>query len=116
MEVTGTLHEIFDTQKVSDRFTKREFVVEVEDGRYPQLVLFQLTGDRVGALDGHRTGEPVRVQFRLRGRKWTSPRGETRYFNSLDVIELEALAADAPPPDDDADDDGPEPDLSDIPF
>ncbi|RZK23182.1 MAG: DUF3127 domain-containing protein, partial [Hymenobacter sp.] len=35
-DVTGRLHEIFDEQQVSEKFRKREFVLEVQDGQYPQ--------------------------------------------------------------------------------
>lgn len=105
----GTLHVINETQQVSARFTKREFVLHIADGRFPQHVLFQLTGDRVNNLEGFRVGEEVEVEFNLRGREWTSPRGEVKYFNSLDVWTLERVGAQAgaggapdlpPPPDD----------------
>jgi single-strand DNA-binding protein len=45
-DVTGRLHEIFDEQQVSDKFRKREFVLEVQDGQYPQQIKFQLTQDK----------------------------------------------------------------------
>jgi hypothetical protein len=90
IEITGKLHKIFETKQVTERFTKREFVVEVQDGKYPQLVLFQLTGDRCANLDSHQEGQDVRIEFNLRGREWTSPRGEVKYFNSLDVWRLSA--------------------------
>jgi hypothetical protein len=112
METTGKIHALFDTQQVTERFRKREFVIELSDNpRYPQYVLFQLTGDRCESLDGFRIGEEVRVEFSLRGREWKSPRGETKYFVSLDVGTLQRNAdaagerafgfEDPPPPSDD---------------
>jgi hypothetical protein len=101
MEISGKLHKIFETKQVTERFTKRELVVEVQDGKYPQLVLFQLTGDRCSELDSHSEGDEVRIEFNLRGREWTSPRGEIRYFNSLDVWRLSPARADQGPADDD---------------
>src|SRR6185503_4748500 len=99
MEVTGKLRAIFDTKQVSERFTKREFVLELVDGKYPQTVLFQLTGDRCASLDQFQIGDEVRLEFNLRGREWRSPQGETKYFNSLDVWRIEpARAARAPRP------------------
>jgi single-strand DNA-binding protein len=89
-DVTGKLHVAYETKQVSERFTKREFVVEVADGKYPQFVLFQLTGDRCSQLDDHKVGDTIQVTFNLRGREWRSPQGETKYFNSLDVWKLEA--------------------------
>jgi hypothetical protein len=128
MEVTGKLRAIFDTKQVSERFTKREFVLELADGKYPQSVLFQLTGDRCAALDQFRVGDEVRLEFNLRGREWKSPQGDVKYFNSLDVWRLESTRErargrrdpedprhiESPPP---PLDDEPRPrDLDDLPF
>ena len=90
METVGKLHTIFETKQVSERFSKREFVVELTDNpKYPQTVLFQLTGDRCAMLDDFKVGDAVMVEFSLRGREWRSPAGETKYFNSLDVWKVE---------------------------
>jgi len=94
IEATGKLHTIFETKQVSERFSKREFVVELTDNpKYPQVVLFQLTGDRCAQLDELRVGDAVRIDFSLRGREWRSPQGEVKYFNSLDVWKVEAAHA-----------------------
>jgi Domain of unknown function (DUF3127) len=96
LEATGKLHTIFETKQVSERFTKREFVVELTDNpKYPQMVLFQLTGDRCAQLDGFRVGDAVRLDFSLRGREWRSPGGDVKYFNSLDVWKVEPANAGA---------------------
>ncbi len=94
IEATGKLHTIFETKQVSERFSKREFVVEIADNpKYPQTVLFQLTGDRCSQLDGMNVGDQVRIEFSLRGREWRSPSGEVKYFNSLDVWKIEPARA-----------------------
>jgi hypothetical protein len=118
MEATGKIHALFDTQQVTERFRKREFVIELAKQRYPQFVMFQLTGDRCENLDGFEVGDEVRVDFNLRGREWQSPQGEKRYFNSLDVWELERLRdGGRPPPDDIPPPDEPPPSADDdIPF
>jgi single-stranded DNA-binding protein len=90
IEATGKLHTIFETKQVSERFSKREFVVEMNDNpKYPQVVLFQLTGDRCAQLDNLSVGDEVRIEFSLRGREWKNPQGELKYFNSLDVWKVE---------------------------
>lgn len=97
IQAGGKLHAIFEAQQVTQRFRKREFVVEMSDNSdYPQYVLFQLTGERCDNIDGFAIGDNVRIEFNLRGREWTSPKGETKYFNSLDVwtIEKEGARAD----------------------
>jgi hypothetical protein len=123
MEATGKLRVIFDTKRVSERFTKREFVLELADGKYPQTVLFQLTGDRCANLDSFQIGDEVRLEFNLRGREWKNPQGEVKYFNSLDVWRIEAARGSARPQRRDVVDDAPprldEPrpsDVDDLPF
>ena len=92
-DAVGKLHVVNETKQVSERFTKREFVVEIADGKYPQFVLFQLTGDRCSQLDDHKVGDSVQITFNVRGREWRSPQGETKYFNSLDVWKIEPARA-----------------------
>lgn len=119
IETTGKIYKIFETKQITERFTKREFVVEIEDGKYPQHILFQMTGDRCDNLNSFSEGQEVKIQFNLRGREWTSPKGEVKYFNSLDVWRLEPAqmtqqygsGSEPPPPSE------PPPDMdADIPF
>ncbi|HWY12985.1 MAG TPA: DUF3127 domain-containing protein [Bacteroidia bacterium] len=93
MEVTGTLKVKFDTQKVSDRFQKREFVLTTEASTpYPQHVSFQLTQDKVNLLDQYNVGDEMKIQFNLRGREWNGPQG-IKYFNTLEAWRIEKGAA-----------------------
>ena len=99
IEVKGKIYAIFETKKVSERFSKREFVVELADNpKYPQLVLFQATGDRCQDLDAVEEGDEVAIEFSLRGREWRSPSGEIKYFNSLDCWRVEKVGAPAARP------------------
>ena len=96
MQIQGKIHAIHDAAQVTERFRKREFVLELEGGsRYPQYVMFQLTGDRCDALDGFAKDQEVKVEFSLRGREWTSPKGEVRYFNSLETWSVEPVSGQA---------------------
>ncbi len=96
MEVTGTLKMKFDTQKVSDRFSKREFVLTTEANTpYPQHVSFQVTQDKCNLLDQFNIGEELKVQFNLRGREWNGPQG-IKYFNTLEAWRIERFANGAP--------------------
>jgi hypothetical protein len=89
MEVVGTLKAKFDTQKVSERFTKREFVVTTEANTpYPQHVSFQITQDKCSILDQYNVGDELRIQFNLRGREWNGPQG-IKYFNTLEAWRVE---------------------------
>ncbi len=92
MQIQGRIHATFEVAQVTERFRKREFVLELDAAsRYPQYVMFQLTGNRCDALDGFEPGHEVAVEFSLRGREWTSPKGEVRFFNSLEVWAIDRV-------------------------
>ena len=90
-EIEGKLIQIFDTKQVSDKFSKREFVLETEDGKYTQTILFESSGRTIEDLDQMRVGDKVNVHFNLRGRKWTNKSGEDKYFNSIHAWKLERV-------------------------
>lgn len=93
MEVTGTLKVKFDTQKVSDRFQKREFVLSTDlSTPYPQHVSFQVTQDKCTMLDQFSEGDELKVQFNLRGREWNGPQG-IKYFNTLEAWRIEKVGS-----------------------
>ncbi len=93
MEVTGQLKVKFDTQKVSEKFQKRDFVLATDlSTPYPQFVSFQVTQDKCTMLDSFKEGDEIKVQFNLRGREWNGPQG-IKYFNTLEAWRLEKVAA-----------------------
>jgi hypothetical protein len=94
MEVTGILKAKMDTKQVSDKFKSREFVLTTEPGgKYPQQVSFQLNQDKCELIDGFNVGEEIKLQFNLRGREWTNPQGEVKYFNTLEAWKIEKAGA-----------------------
>lgn len=89
MEVTGLLKVKGNVQQVSDKFKKRDVVLTVDHNtNYPQHVSFQLTNDKCDLIESHSVGEELTFTFNLRGREWTSPQGEVKYFNTLEVWKI----------------------------
>ena len=97
MEITGTLKVKGTTKQVSDKFSKRDLVITVDDGKYPQHVSMELSQERTELLNTFNVGDTVKVQFNIRGREWTSPQGETKYFNTLDVWSCKLVSGTANP-------------------
>jgi translation initiation factor IF-3 len=89
LQITGVIKVKFNEQKVSDSFKKREFVITENSSQYPQHINFQLTQDKCSLIDNFNAGDTVKVSFNLRGREWTNPQGEVKYFNSLDAWRIE---------------------------
>lgn len=88
-QLTGTLKSKEDTVQVSEKFSKREFVITDNGSMYPQDILFQLEQDKCNLIDNAKPGDRLTVSFNLRGREWTSPQGEVRYFNTLSAWRIE---------------------------
>ena len=98
MNVKGKILEISTTQKISDKFQKRDFVLEyVENPQYPEFLQFEMIQDKCAQLDQFSAGDEVNVYFNLKGRKWTNPQGQVKYFNSLQAWRLEKDVEGMPP-------------------
>ena len=103
MVVEGKVLEKFDTQTIKETFRKREFILEyAENPQYPEFLKFELIQANCDQLDLVEVGDEVSVNFNLKGRKWTDPKGETKYFNSLQAWRVDKKASnqgnEAPPP------------------
>lgn len=100
-EAKGKLSVIFDTQQLTEKFRKREFVLEIANGAYSEFIKFQLTQEKCSLLDGMSVGDEVKVSFVLRGRPYTKD-GVTTYFTNLEVWRIEAAkSAETPLPNED---------------
>lgn len=84
-----TLKVINETQQVTEKFAKREFVVTDANTNYPQDIIFQATQDKCSILDQFQVNDRVDIAFNIRGREWKSPQGEIKYFNSLEAWRIE---------------------------
>ena len=97
-KMKGVVEKIFDTEHVSEKFKKRTFVLNDQADKYPQTISFQTVQDKTSLLDSMIEGQEVEVSFNLRGREWTSPAGEVKYFNTLEAWRIEGSSEPAPQP------------------
>ncbi len=89
MEIKGKIKNISETVQISERFRKREFVVEyASNPDYPQPLQFEMVQDRCELLDSFVVGQEIEIFFELRGREWTNPQGQVKYFNTLQAWRL----------------------------
>jgi len=106
MEIKGKIIFIGDTEEVgNNNFKKRQVVVETEE-QYPQKLSIEFVKDKCDVLDNYAEGENVEVSINLRGREWTNPEGEVRYFNSIQGWRIKKLetAQQAEPASEESDD------------
>ena len=93
MNIKGKIIHLGDTQQVTNTFKKREFVIEyAENPQYPEFIKFEMIQDKCDLLNNHTVGDEIDVHFNLKGRKWTDPKGEVKYFNALQAWRIEAVS------------------------
>ena len=92
-KIQGIIKVVNPTVQVSEKFAKREFVLTDNSSMYPQDISFQLTQDKCALLDGINVQDQLEVSFNIKGREWTNPQGEVKYFNSLEAWRLDKIGA-----------------------
>lgn len=91
MEIQGKIKKIDETKEYGNNgFRKREVVITTEE-QYPQHILVEFVQDKTDLLNNFQVGQPVKISINLRGREWTNPEGEVKYFNSIQGWRIENL-------------------------
>ncbi len=91
MEVEGKIKKIEETKEYGNNgFRKREVVITTEE-QYPQHLAIEFVQDKTDLLNNYNVGQNVKVSINLRGREWTNPQGEVKYFNSIQGWRIENL-------------------------
>lgn len=88
LELTGKLVEKFEEQQISEKFKKREFVVETSENNFTEQIKFELVQDRTDIIDPYKIGEEVKISFNLKGRKWND-----KYFVNVQAWRIERASA-----------------------
>lgn len=86
-EATGTIQTIGEIQEFGTKgFKKREVVLVIPDGKYPQTVALEFQGERVDLPDKYSEGDEVSITFDLRGREHNG-----RVYNTLNAWKITSL-------------------------
>ena len=93
--VTGKVIVIGGVQQVSEKFKKRQVVLEIEDGKYTSYVDLQLSQDKCDLANGFNIGSTITAHFNFKGRKWEKD-GKVSYFNSLEIWKADVVGQQAP--------------------
>jgi single-strand DNA-binding protein len=81
-EMTGLISVVFATERKTDRFKSREFIINTEDEK-PQTIIFEATQERTEMLEGLRRGDRVTVHFDIRCREF-----KQRYYTTLNACKV----------------------------
>jgi hypothetical protein len=95
-EITGKIIEISPVNQVSDKFKKREFVIEKKEAGgaavFIDYIKFQLIQDKCDLINESYLNEDVRIWFNLKGNKWERD-GKINYFTNLDAWKIEKFSS-----------------------
>jgi hypothetical protein len=83
MNIKGKIKSVGQTEQKSDKFAVRTFVLEIE-GKYPEVIEFQLINNNTFIIDTYKVGDEVDVNFNLKGREHNG-----RVYNSLQAWKIE---------------------------
>jgi hypothetical protein len=95
-KLVGKIHYIGEIVPVSDKFQKREFVIETND-KFPQKILCQFTQEKVDLLNFYKVGTEVEVNVNIKGRDWTNAQGETKYFVTIEAWSINYINGEEKP-------------------
>jgi hypothetical protein len=95
-EITGKVIEIYPTVQVSDKFRKREFVIEKKEAGgaavFIDYLKFQLVQDKCDLINESFLQEEIKIWFNLKGNKWERD-GKINYFTNLDAWKIEKASS-----------------------
>ena len=88
-QLNGTIIEIYDEKQISDKFKKREFVLEhAPNPEYPDFLKIEVVQNKTDLLDKYKVGDEVTVDINLKGKKWQKGK-ESGYFNSIQAWRIQ---------------------------
>jgi hypothetical protein len=98
-ELEGKIELIYDQQQVSEKFKKREFILDAGEEYngvyYANPIRLQCVNDHCSKLDAVQVGQRVRVTFAHKGSKWEKD-GKVNYITNLNCWKIEPLQAAVP--------------------
>ena len=95
-EITGKVIDILPVNQVSDKFRKREFVIEKKESGgsavFVDYIKFQLVQDKCELVNDSFLNEDVKIWFNLKGNRWERE-GKVNYFTNLDAWKIEKVSS-----------------------
>ena len=79
MELKGIIVKIGDIENISDKFSKREIVIETP-GDYPQKISCQVSNKTIGIFANYSEGQEVTCSINIKGREHNG-----WYYNTIEI-------------------------------
>lgn len=93
-EVTGIFFEDLDTRQITEKFRRREFILQITQeangNNYTNFIKFQLVQNKCDLLNPYKKGDQIMVTFNLKGNK-VERDDKTSYITNLDAWKIEKV-------------------------
>ena len=92
MELTGVIVKIKETETIKAKteggkdFQKREFWLQVPEGKFPETFSLELHGDKTALIEPFTEGQEITVDINLKGKV-----SQDRCFNTLQVWRIQEV-------------------------
>jgi hypothetical protein len=87
MEFKGKVTFIGGADVISEKLTKRIFVIEIQNGQYKDDLAFELINNKVDLIDGVNVGDTVTVAANISSREWNG-----KWFTQASAWKIDAMS------------------------
>jgi single-strand DNA-binding protein len=87
MEFKGKVTFIGGADVISEKLTKRIFVIEIQNGQYKDDLAFELINNKVDLVDGVNVGDTVTVGANISSREWNG-----KWFTQASAWKIDAMS------------------------
>lgn len=93
MKLTGTILYISEEVVISDKLSKKIFVIE-HGNEYPRKAAFDLLGDKMIMIESYQVNDRVTVHFNIDSRKYTRKDGTNAMITALQPYRVDKYDTD----------------------
>lgn len=90
-QLEGKLYEVKPTQQITDKFRKREFIIECANGMYQEHIKIDATQNACEKLDNAKIGNQIYVKCALKGRFYNKKDGTKGHMNTINAYEIDVV-------------------------
>lgn len=91
VKVSGSVDELGNIMQVTDKMRKRELVIKVNNGQYPDYIKCEAINDKIAQTEKLRLDDEITASLILSGRKYQKKDGTgNAYYTTLKLVSIDA--------------------------
>jgi len=89
--VDGYIVFIGNVEIISQAFSFRQIIIEVEAGGYTQEIAFDFVNDKIFLSSGYALRDHVHIVFQLTGRGKIGDKGKKKWYVNLQAVNISKI-------------------------